>query len=205
MAEHQTTLTENPLNFQMRFPCPTVWHAIHWYAVHRQVRRLQARMVKAVQAKRWGKVHALHHLLTHSFSGKALAVKRVTNNDGSKTPGVDDMVWDTPAQKACAIEALRQCGYRALPLRRIYIPKTDGTGRQRPLSIPTMHDRAMQALYLLALDPIAETLGDPNSYGFRTERSTADAIEQCFNVLARQHAPQWILEGDIRACFDPAS
>src|SRR5256712_48461 len=184
---------------------PVAWHAINWYAVHRQVRRLQARMVKAVQAKRWGKVRALQHLLTHSFSGKALAVKRVTNNDGSKTPGVDDMVWDTPAKKTCAIEALRQCGYRALPLRRIYIPKTDGTGRQRPLSIPTMHDRAMQALYLLALDPIAETLGDPNSYGFRTERSTADAIEQCFNVLARQHSPQWILEGDIRACFDGIS
>ena len=184
---------------------PTAWHAINWYAVHRQVRRLQARMVKAVQAKRWGKVRALQHLLTHSFSGKALAVKRVTTNDGSKTPGVDDMVWNTPAKKACAIEALRQRGYRALPLRRIYIPKTDGTGRQRPLSIPTMHDRAMQALYLLALDPIAETLGDPNSYGFRRERSTADAIEQCFNVLARKHAPQWILEGDIRACFDGIS
>jgi len=162
-------------------------------------------MVQAVQAKRWGKVHALQHLLTHSFSGKALAVKRVTTNDGSKTPGVDDMVWDTPAQKACAIEALRQCGYRALPLRRLSIPTTDGTGRQRPLSIPTRHDRAMQALYLLALDPIAETLGDPNSYGFRTERSTADAIEQCCNVLARQHAPPWILEGDIRACFDGMS
>jgi len=162
-------------------------------------------MVKAVQAKRWGKVHALQHLLTHSFSGKAFAVKRVTTNNGSRTPGIDGLVWDTPAQKARAIEALRQHGYRALPLRRIYIPKTDGTGRQRPLSIPTMADRAMQALYLLALDPIAETLGAPNSYGFRTERSTADAIEQCFNVLARQHAPQWILEGDIRACFDGIS
>ena len=184
---------------------PTAWHAINWYAVHRQVRRLQARMVQAVQAKRWGKVHALQHLLPHSFSGKALAVKRVTTNDGSTTPGVDAMVWDTPAQKACAIEELRQRGYRALPLRRLYIPKTDGTGRQRPLSIPTMPDRAMQALYLLALDPIAEPLGDPNSYGFRTERSTADAIEQCFNVLARTHAPQWILEGDIRACFDGIS
>jgi RNA-directed DNA polymerase len=184
---------------------PTAWHAIHWYAVHRQVRRLQARMVQAVQAKRWGKVQALQHLLTHSFSGQALAVKRVTTNDGSQTPGVDGMVWDTPAQKACAIEELRQRGYRALPLRRLSIPKTDGTGRRRPLSIPTMHDRAMQALYLLALDPIAETLGDPNSYGLRTERSTADAMEQCFNVLARTHAPQWILEGDIRACFDGLS
>lgn len=184
---------------------PVAWQTINWYAVHRQVRRLQARMVKAVQAKRWGKVQALQHLLTHSCSGKAFAVKRVTTNNGSRTPGIDGLVWDTPAQKARAIEALRQHGYRALPLRRMYIPKTDGTGRQRPLSIPTMADRAMQALYLLALDPIAETLGAPNSYGFRTERSTADAIEQCFNVLARQHAPQWLLEGDIRACFDGIS
>ncbi len=183
---------------------PVAWHTIDWYAVHRTVRRLQARIVKAVQAGRWGKVRALQHLLTHSFSGKALAVQRVTNNDGRKTPGVDGRIWDTPEKKARALRELRQRGYRALPLRRVYIPKNDGTNRQRPLSIPTMHDRAMQALYLLALDPIAETLGDPNSYGFRTERSTADAIEQCFNVLARQHAPQWILEGDIRACFDPA-
>jgi RNA-directed DNA polymerase len=184
---------------------PMAWHAIDWYAVHRMVRRLQARIVKAVQAGRWGKVRALQHLLTHSFSGKALAVQRVTTNNGRKTPGVDGIVWDTPEKKAGAIGALRQRGYRALPPRRVYIPKKDGTQRQRPLSIPTMHDRAMQALYLLALDPIAETLGDPNSYGFRMERSTADAIEQCFNVLARQHAPQWILEGDIRACFDGIS
>jgi RNA-directed DNA polymerase len=184
---------------------PVAWHTINWYAVHRTVRRLQARIVKAVQAGRWGKVQALQHLLTHSFSGKALAVQRVTTNDGKKTPGVDGMVWDTPEKKARAIGALRQRSYRALPLRRVYIPKKDGTHRQRPLSIPAMHDRAMQALYLLALDPIAETLGDPNSYGFRTERSTADAIEQCFNALARKHAPPWILEGDIRACLDRTS
>src|SRR5713101_6269828 len=184
---------------------PVAWHTIDWYAVHRTVRRLQARMVKAVQAGRWGKVRALQHLLTHSFSGKALAVQRVTNNDGRKTPGVDGRIWDTPEKKARALGALRQRGYRALPLRRVYIPKSDGTHRQRPLSIPTMHDRAMQALYLLALEPIAETLGDPNSSGFRTQRSTADAIEQCFNVLARKHAPQWMLEGAIRACFDGIS
>jgi RNA-directed DNA polymerase len=184
---------------------PGAWHTIDWYAVHRTVRRLQARIVKAVQAGRWGKVRALQHLLTHSFSGKALAVQRVTNNDGRKTPGVDGRVWDTPEKKARALRELRQRGYRARPLWRVYIPKNDGTHRQRPLSIPTMYDRAMQALYLLALDPIAETLGDPNSYGFRTQRSTADAIEQCFNVFARKHAPQWILEGDIRACFDGIS
>jgi RNA-directed DNA polymerase len=187
---------------------PGAWHTIDWYAVHRTVRRLQARMVKAVQAGRWGKVRALQHLLTHSCSGKALAVQRVTNNDGRKTPGVEGQGWDTPEKKARAIRALRQRGYRALPLRRVYIPKNDGPHRQRPqrpLSIPTRHDRALQALYLRALDPIAETLGAPNSSGFRTERSTADAIEQCFNALARPHAPQWILAGDLRACVDGIS
>jgi RNA-directed DNA polymerase len=181
------------------------WHTIDWYAVYRTGRRLQARIVKAVQVGRWGKVRALQHLLTHSFSGKALAVKRVTENDGKKTPGVDGIIWDTPVKKTRAIEDLRQRGYQAQPLRRIYIPKNGSPNRWRPLSIPTMHDRAMQALYLLALDPIAETLGDPNSYGFRTERSTADAMEQCFNVLARKHSAPWILEGDIRACFDGIS
>ena len=74
-------------------------------------------------------------------------------------------------------------------------------GRPRGLGIPTMIDRAMQALYLLALDPIAETTADPNSYGFRTN-APADAIEQCFTVLAKKHSPQWILKGDIRAAFD---
>jgi RNA-directed DNA polymerase len=72
----------------------------------------------------------------------------------------------------------------------------------RPLGIPTMKDRAMQALHRLALDPIAETTADPNSYGFRVQRSTADAIEQCFNILAPQRSATWILEGDIKSCFD---
>src|SRR5256712_2442771 len=157
---------------------PVAWHTIDWYAVHRTVRRLQARIVKAVQAGRWGKVRAWQHLLTHSFSGKALAVRRVTENDGRQTPGGDGMLWDTPAKKTRALEELRQRGYRAQPLRRIYIPKTSGTNRWRPLSIPTMYDRAMQALYLLTLDPIPETLGDPNSYGVRRERSPARGPEE---------------------------
>lgn len=181
------------------------WHTIDWYAVHRMVRRLQARIVKAVQEGRWGKVRALQHLLTHSFSGKAIAVKRVTSNKGKRTPGVDRVIWETPEKKRRAIFNLRHRGYRAQPLRRIYIPKNGSTTRLRPLSIPTMHDRAMQALYLLALDPIAETQGDVNSYGFRTERSTADAIGQCFTVLSHQYSASWILEGDIHACFDGIS
>jgi RNA-directed DNA polymerase len=174
-----------------------------WNRCQRQVRRLQARIVKATREGRWGKVKALQWLLTHSFSGKALAVKRVTGNQGKKTPGVDRVLWRTPAAKLKAIGSLQRRGYRPLPLRRVYIPKANG--KQRPLGIPTMKDRAMQALHLLALAPVAETTADPNSYGFRPKRSTHDAIEQCFRALARGKSSSWVLEGDIKGCFDHIS
>ena len=181
----------------------TDWHDIDWKSVSHNVRRLQARIVKATKEKRWGKVNALQRLLTHSFSGKALAVRRVTENQGKNTPGVDKITWNTPQKKLNAIYSLRQRDYRPQPLRRIYIPKKNG--KQRPLGIPVMKCRAMQALYLLALDPVAETTADPNSYGFRPQRSTADAIEQCFCALGKQKSAQWILEGDIAGCFDAIS
>ena len=141
------------------------------------------RIVKATKEKRWGKVKALQRLLTHSFSGKALAVRRVTENQGKNTPGVDKVTWNTPHKKINAIYSLRQRDYHPQPLRRIYIPKKNG--KKRPLGIPVMKCRAMQALYLLALDPVAETTADPNSYGFRPGRSTADAIEQCFTCTGK--------------------
>jgi RNA-directed DNA polymerase len=179
------------------------WKAIDWRKVHREVGRLQIRIAKAISEKRHGRAKALQWLLTRSFSGKALAVKRVVSNRGRKTPGVDGVIWSTQKQKMKAVHNLRRCGYKALPLRRTYVPKKNG--KIRPLGIPTMHDRAMQALYALALQPVAETTGDPNSYGFRLNRSCADAIQQCFNSLAKRYSPQWILEGDIKACFDDIS
>src|SRR6059036_945328 len=98
------------------------WFAIDWQTIHRNVRRLQVRIVKAVKEGRWGKVRALQRLLTHSFSGKILAVRRVTENQGKKTPGVDREIWDTPEKKARAIHDLKPRGYRPKPLRRVYIP-----------------------------------------------------------------------------------
>lgn len=146
---------------------------------------------------------ALQHLLTRSLSGKLLAVKRVTENSGKRTAGVDKVTWETPEKKITAVHSLKSRGYKPLPLKRVYIPKSNG--KMRPLGIPTIKDRAMQALYLLALDPISETTADPNSYGFRKGRSTADAIEQCFNAFAKKKSPEWILEGDIKGCFDNIS
>lgn len=183
---------------------PIAWHSINWAKVHRTVRRLQVRIVKAIRAGQKRKARALQYILARSLSGKALAVRRVTENRGKRTAGVDGEKWNTPSQKAAAINRLKMKGYRPKPLRRIYIPKSDGK-RLRPLSIPVMIDRAMQALHLLTLDPTGETLADPNSYGFRVERSTADAIGQCFISLKNPSSPQWVLEGDIKACFDELS
>src|SRR5271169_6760682 len=106
------------------------WEQIDWAKCERQVRRLQARIVKATREGRWNKVKALQRLLTHSFGGKALAVKRVTENQGKRTSGVDGVLWYTPAAKLKAIESLQHRGYEPLPLRRVYIPKSNGKQRR---------------------------------------------------------------------------
>jgi RNA-directed DNA polymerase len=138
------------------------WHAINWPKAHTRVRRLPGRIVPATQAGRWGKVRALQRRLPHAFAAKGVAVKRVTQNPGKRPPGVDGVLGETPEKKAQAVGPLRQHGYRTQPLRRVSIAKSGGTG-QRPLSRPCRHDRAMPALYLLALEPLADTPADPNS------------------------------------------
>lgn len=178
-----------------------IWKSINWKSVEAEVRQLQMRIAKANREGRHGKVKALPWILTHSYSAKLIAVKRVTQNKGAKTPGVDQIVWETAHQKLQAVKSLKRKGYQTLPLRRIYIPKKDG--HQRPLSIPSMNCRA--ALYLLALEPIAENCADQNSYGFRPKRSAADAIGRCFNALASKGSAQYILEADIKSCFDKIS
>ena len=181
-------------------PCGIQWQSINWKAVVKHVLKLQMRIAKAIREGRKSKAKALQWLLTHSKSAKLLAVKRVSQNKGSKTPGIDGIIWNTDARRMAAVHQLSRKGYKAKPLRRIYIPKKNG--KLRPLGIPCMIDRAQQALHLLALEPISETLADPNSYGFRPNRCAADATTQCFNCLCKSGSAHWVLEGDIQACFD---
>jgi RNA-directed DNA polymerase len=192
------SLISTPTGASLRKPIE--WHTINWEKAHRVVRRLQMRIVKAIQAGQKRKARALQYILARSFSGKALAVRRVTENQGKRTAGIDGKTWTTPEQKVAAIKTLKRKGYKPQPRRRIYIPKSNG--KKRPLGIPIMKDRAMEALHLLTVDPIAETKADPNSYGFRKERAPADAIEQCSLLLRGRGSPEWVYEGDIRACFD---
>lgn len=179
------------------------WESMPWRTIARNVRRFQERITKAVKKRKFRTATALQWLLTHSYHAKLLAVKRVTSNKGKRTPGVDGITWKTTGRKLAAVNQLQRKGYKPQPLRRIYIPKKNG--KLRPLSIPTMKDRAQQALYKMALEPVAEATADPNSYGFRMHRRCADAIGQCFIALAKQRSPKWVLEADIKACFDEIS
>ncbi len=180
------------------------WSIIDWKEVRKTVNRLQTRIAKATREEKWNLVKRLQYLLTHSYSAKLLAVRTVTRNRGARTPGIDGERWTSQSDKMRAALRLTSKQYRAQPLKRVYIPKP-GKDTKRPLSIPTMHDRAMQALYALALQPVAETCADKRSFGFRLFRCAQYAVQYAFICLYRPTSSPWILEGDIRGCFDNIS
>jgi len=154
----------------------TNWTSINWKKVGRGAKSLQRRIAKAIKEKHFHKAKALSHLLIKSFFGKLTAILKVTTNNGSKTSGVDRILWNTHTKKWKAIEQLKLKKYKAKPLKRRSIKKKNG--KMRHLGIPTMRDRAVQALFKLALEPIAEVQADPNSYGVQTK-----------TLLCRCHRP----------------
>lgn len=180
------------------------WEIIDWVKAEKEVNRLQVRIAKATINKKHNEVKRLQYLLTHSYYAKALAVRKITTNKGKDTPGIDGELWQTSASKMKAAHLLTDKGYKAKPLRRVYIEKK-GKKEKRPLGIPTMYDRAMQALYALVLDPISEATADKKSFGFRIGRSAHDACVHLHTLLCRKRSPKWILEGDIKGCFDNIS
>lgn len=177
------------------------WKTINWEQAEEYVKRLQLRIVKATQQRKWRLVRRLQYLITHSFYAKALAIKKVLSNKGKNTAGIDGIIWKTDTQKFQAIEQLNPNHYSPKAVKRVYIKKF-GKKEKRLLGIPNMIDRAMQALYLLSLESVSECNADRNSYGFRKYKSAKDAGEKIFKLLCRQHSAKWILEGDIKGCFD---
>jgi RNA-directed DNA polymerase len=176
------------------------WQDINFRQAKNRVKKLQLRIAKAYQDGAFGKVVSLQHTLIHSLYARALAVKTVTSNKGKNTSGIDGVLWISPEDKWQATLTLKRRGYKPLPLRRIYIHKSNG--KMRPLSIPSMRDRAMQTLYRFALEPIAEYTADVNSYGFMNGKCSQDAIRRCVDVLSNNNSHEWILEADIYSCFD---
>lgn len=182
------------------------WHNIDWKLVNNIIIEFQEKIVIATEADNMKEVYKLQWKLINTFEAKAWAVRKIITNKRGKTPGTDNVTWSCPSEY---YEAIMQLGeiiknvnsYKSSPLLRVHIPKNN-QGETRPLGIPTMIDRALQALYHLSVDPVVETRSDPNSYGFRKNRSTHDTITAIRSILDKKTHPRWILEADISKCFD---
>ena len=202
VSERSLSTVRNEVRIEIK---PKSWHYINWKEVENKVKDLQEKIVIATLKKNFKEVYRLQWVMINSFEAKVLAIRRVITNKGGKTSGVDKIIWRSPEMYWKVIDRLTEVvknpeDYKAEPVRRVYIPK--GTsGKMRPLGIPTMFDRAVQALYHLGVEPVVETQSDPNSYGFRKGRSTQDAITSIRSLLDKKTHSHWVLEADIKNCF----
>lgn len=181
------------------------WTKINWKDVEQKVYKLQCKIADATQRNEFAQISTYQRILVSSINARLLAVRIVTTNPGRKTAGMDGKFLITDEEKVnAAIELGRKPSeYKAQPVKRVYIPKN--SGKQRPLGIPTITDRAMQALYNLALSPVMEIKGDSNSFGFRKGRSTHDAIQCLYDKVKTNLGPKYIYEADIKGFFDNIS
>ena len=181
---------------------PIEWSNVNWREVNRQVRNLRQRIFRATQAGEYNKVRSLQKLMLRSTSNTLLSVRRVTQvNAGKNTAGVDKLTVTTPAARSQLVEYLSPCQpWKAKPARRVYIPKA--SGKLRPLGIPTIIDRCLQAKVKNALEPSCEAEFEGSSYGFRPGRGCHDAIAKIYSLARPNKLKKWVVDADITGCFD---
>lgn len=180
----------------------TDWHSIDWRKANRIVRGLRRRIFKATNEGNWRKVRSLQKLMLRSYSNTMVSVRKATQeNKGRKTAGVDKVLVKTPQARGKMVDDLiKSQSWKPKPVKRVYIPKSNG--KQRPLGIPTIKDRCLQAIVKNALEPCWEEQFEGTSYGFRPGRSTHDAIEKIYLAVRPNKKKKWVLDADIKGCFD---
>lgn len=180
----------------------TDWNAVDWRQANRHVRNLRQRIFRASEQGDHRKVLSLQKLMLRSHSNALLAVRRVTQvNKGKDTPGVDRVVVKTPKARGELVDTvMSHQPWKARPARRVYIPKA--SGKLRPLGIPVVTDRAMQAVVANALEPEWEARFEGCSYGFRPGRSCHDAIEKIFGLARPNKRKHWVVDADVKGAFD---
>src|SRR5437870_3614671 len=183
----------------------TDWNAINWRKANRTVRNLRHRIFRAAQEGNRKRVRSLQKLMLKSYSNRLVSVRRVAQvNAGKNTPGVDKLVIQTPAARAKMVDALAHYSlWKAKPAKRVYIPKANN--KLRPLGIPVVMDRCLQAMVKNALEPAWEARFEGSSYGFRPGRSCHDAIEKIYGLARPNKTKKWVLDADIRGAFDNIS
>lgn len=180
----------------------TLWNCVNWRKANKVVRRLRQRIFKATRSGKLKLVRNLQRLLMRSYSNILISVRKVTQiNQGKNTPGVDKLVVKTPTARGILVDILKKfIPWKPYPTRRVYIPKANG--KKRPLGIPSIIDRCLQAIVKNALEPYWESKFEGSSYGFRPGRSAHDAIGKIYLIARPNKTKKWVVDADIKGCFD---